>query len=165
MIEKKEQEHEAHMGSMQLLGALQVNPKPSTSKTSLLSGAQVKKAKRERAEVARTHMDEVTKGKVNSMGKRKQHSKPRKCRGLHPSEASQENEVQSILAERVTRRQGVPPVVEYLVQWKGLPKRQVSWEYADALRRFLKHIERFQKEATTRTSMALVGESVTRCFK
>ena len=53
MIEKKEQEHEAHMGSMQLLGALQVSPKPSTSKTSLLSGAQVKKAKRERAEVAK----------------------------------------------------------------------------------------------------------------
>ncbi|RVW85020.1 hypothetical protein CK203_037592 [Vitis vinifera] len=77
-----------------LLGALQVNPKPSTPKTSLLSGAQVKEAKREQAE------------------------------GLHPSKASQENEVKSILAERVTRRQGVPPMVEYLVRWKGLPKRQ-----------------------------------------
>ena len=153
------------MGSMQLLGALQVNPKPSTPKTSLLSGAQVKEAKREQAEVARTHMDEVTKGKVNSMGKRKQHSKPRKCRGLHPSKASREKKVKNILAERVTRRQRVHLVIEYLVRWKGLPRRQVSWEHADALRRFLKHIERFQKEATTRTSMALVGESVTRCFK
>ena len=42
MIEEKEQEDEAHMGSMQLLGALQFNPKPSTPKTSLLSGVQVK---------------------------------------------------------------------------------------------------------------------------
>ncbi|RVW52988.1 hypothetical protein CK203_072671 [Vitis vinifera] len=103
MIEEKEQEDEAHMGSMQLLGG-----------------------KRERAEVARTHMEEVTKGKVNSMGKRKQHSKHRKRTGLHLSEASQEKEVKNILAERVTRRQGLPPVIEYLVRWKGLPKRQVS---------------------------------------
>ena len=75
MIEEREQEHEAHMGSMQLLDALQVNPKPSTPKTSLLSGVQVKEAKWERAEVARTYIDKVTKGKVNLMGKRKQHSK------------------------------------------------------------------------------------------
>ena len=65
MIEEREQESEAHMGSMQLLGALQVNPKPSTPKTSLLSGVQVKEVKEERAEVARTHMDKVTKGKMN----------------------------------------------------------------------------------------------------
>ncbi|RVW44665.1 hypothetical protein CK203_086900 [Vitis vinifera] len=130
------------------------NPKPSTPKTSLLAGVQVKEEKGERAEVARTHMEEVTERKVNSMGKRKRHSKRRKRTGLHPSEASREKEVKNILAERVTRRQGVPPVTEYLVQWKGLPKRQVSWEHANALRRFWKHIDRFQKEATTRTSMA-----------
>ncbi|RVW78553.1 hypothetical protein CK203_049785 [Vitis vinifera] len=152
MIEESKQEDEAHMGSMQLLGALQFNPKPSTPKTSLLAGVQVKEEKWERAEVARTHMEEVTKGKVNSMGKRKQHSKHRKRTGLHPSGASREKEVKNILAERVTRRQGVPPVIEYLVQWKGLPKRQVNWEHVDALRKFWKHIERFQKEATTRTS-------------
>ncbi|KAJ9693691.1 hypothetical protein PVL29_009579 [Vitis rotundifolia] len=154
MIEEMEQEDEAHMGSMQLLGALQFNPKPSTPKTSLLSGVQVKEVKGERAEVARTHMEAVTKGKVNSMGKRKQHFKHQKRTGLHPSEASREKEVKNILAERVTRRQGVPPVIEYLVRWKGLPKGQASWEHADALRRFWKHIERFQKEATTRTSTA-----------
>ncbi|KAJ9686135.1 hypothetical protein PVL29_015160 [Vitis rotundifolia] len=154
MIEEMEQEDEAHMGSMQLLGALQFNPKPSTPRTSLLSGVQVKEVKGERAEVARTHMEAVTKGKVNSMGKRKQHSKYQKRTGLHPSEASREKEVKNILAERVTRRQGVPPVIEYLVRWKGLPKGQASWEHADALRRFWKHIERFQKEATTRTSTA-----------
>ena len=104
MIEEREQEDEAHMGSMQLLGALQVNPKPSTPKTFLLSGVQVNEAKGERVEVACTHMDKVTKEKVNSMGKRKQHSKHRKCRCLHPSEASQEREVKNILTERVTRR-------------------------------------------------------------
>ena len=54
---------------------------------------QVNEAKGERVEVAHTHMDKVNKGKVNSMGKRKQHSKHRKCRDLHPSEASRENEV------------------------------------------------------------------------
>ena len=123
MIEEREQEHEAHMGSMQLLGALQVNPKPSTSKTSLLSRVQVNEAKEERAEVARTHMDKVTKEKVNSMGKRKQHSKHRKCRGLHPFKASRENEVKNILVKRVTKRQRVLPMIEYLVRWKGLPKK------------------------------------------
>ena len=45
MIEDREQEGEAHMGSMQLLGALQVNLKPSTPKTSLLSGVQVNEVK------------------------------------------------------------------------------------------------------------------------
>ena len=72
-------------------------------------------AKEERAEVAHTHIDEVTKGKVNSMGKRMQHSKHRKCRCLHPSEALRENDVKNILGERVTRREGVPPVIKYLV--------------------------------------------------
>ena len=126
------------MSSMQLLGTLQFNPKPSIPKTSLLSRVQVKEAKGKRAEVACTHMDKVTKGKVNSMGKRKQHSKHQKRTGLHPSGASREKEVKNILTERVTRRQGVLPMIEYLVRWKGLPKRQVSWEHADALRRFWK---------------------------
>ncbi|RVW24662.1 hypothetical protein CK203_082191 [Vitis vinifera] len=45
MIKEREQEDEAHMGSMQLPGALQFNPKPSTPKTSLISGMQVKEAK------------------------------------------------------------------------------------------------------------------------
>ena len=75
MIEEKEQEGKAHMGSMQLLSAFQVNLKPSTFKTSLLSRVQIKEVKGQQAEVAHTHMDKVTKEKVNSMGKRKQHSK------------------------------------------------------------------------------------------
>ena len=60
-------------------------------------------------------MDKVTKGKVNSMGKMKQYSKHRKCRGLHPSKASWEKEVKIILAERVTKRQRVSHVIKYLV--------------------------------------------------
>ena len=44
MIEEREQEDETHMGSMQLLGALQFNPKPSTPETSLLAGVQVKES-------------------------------------------------------------------------------------------------------------------------
>ena len=71
MIKEREQEDKAHMGLMQLLGALQVNPKPSTPKISLLSRVQVNEAKGERTEVAHNHMDKVTKRKVNSMGKRK----------------------------------------------------------------------------------------------
>ena len=88
MIEERKQEGKAHMSSMQLLGALPVNPKPSTPKTSLLSGVQVKEVKGERIGVARTHMDKVTKGKVNLTGKRKQHFKHRKRKCLHPSKAS-----------------------------------------------------------------------------
>ena len=88
MIKERELEDEAHMGSIQLLGALQFDPKPSMPKTSLLSRVQVKEAKGERVEVARTYIDKVTKGKMNLMGKRKQYSKHQKCRDLHPSEAS-----------------------------------------------------------------------------
>ena len=71
-----------------LLGALQVNPRPSTHKISLLLGVQVNEAKREQVEVAHIHMDKVTKENVSSMGKRKQHSKHGKHKGLHPSQAS-----------------------------------------------------------------------------
>ena len=106
MIEEKEQEDEAHMGSMLLLGALQFNPKSSTPKTSLLLGVLVNEAKGERAKVARTYIDKVTKGKVNLMGKRKQYSKHQKCRDLHPSKASRENKVKNILAEWVTGDKG-----------------------------------------------------------
>ena len=56
-------------------------------------------------------------------------------------------------------------MIEYLVRWKGLPKRKANWECVDALRKFWKHIKRFQAEATTGMSTACVGESVTRCSK
>ena len=107
MIKERKQEVEAHMDLMQLLGALKVNPMPIMPKISLLLGVQVKEAKGKQAEVAITYMNKVTKGKVNSMGKRKQHSKHRKRRCLHPFEASLEKEVKNILAEQVTRIQEV----------------------------------------------------------
>ena len=84
-------------------------------KTSLLLGVQVNEVKKERSKVARTYINKVTKGKVNLMGKRKQHSKHQKCMDLHPSKASQENEVKNNLVGCVTRRQGVPHVIKYLV--------------------------------------------------
>ena len=56
-------------------------------------------------------MDKVTKENVNSVGKRKQHFRNRKCKDLHPSEASREKGVKKILTERVTRKQGVPSVI------------------------------------------------------
>ena len=59
------------MGSMQLLSAFQVNLKPSTFKTSLLSRVQIKEVKGQQAEVAHTHIDKVTKGNVDLMDKRK----------------------------------------------------------------------------------------------
>ncbi|KAL6345080.1 hypothetical protein AAG906_013563 [Vitis piasezkii] len=129
MLLEWDQARRLTFGKEDLLGALQVNPNPSAPKTSLLSGVQVKEEKGEQAKVARTHIEE-------------QHSKHRKRTSLHPSKALREKEVKNILAERVTKRQRVPHVIEYLVQWKGLPKRQVSWEHVDSLRRFWKHIER-----------------------
>ncbi|KAL6347732.1 hypothetical protein AAG906_026261 [Vitis piasezkii] len=88
---KVSRDHDApRMGSSKMPNVRErmVNTKPNTPKTSLLSRVQVKQAKGERAEVARTHIDKVTKEKVKSMGKRKQYSKHQKCRDLHPSKAS-----------------------------------------------------------------------------
>ena len=45
--------------------------------------------------------------------------------------------METILAERVSRKHGVPLVREYLVQWKGLPKWKASWEREDALGKFV----------------------------
>ena len=69
--------------------------------------------------------------------------------------------METILAERVTRKQGIPPVREYLVRWKGLPKRKTSWEREDGLGKFADWNQRFETAISTGTSMAWVGESVT----
>ena len=70
--------------------------------------------------------------------------------------------METILAERVTRKQGVPPVREYLVRWKGLPKRKARWEREDALGKFVEWNRRFKTVISTGSSMAWVGESVTK---
>ena len=69
--------------------------------------------------------------------------------------------MENILAKRVTRRQGVPLVIEYLVRWKELPKRQASWEHVNALCKFWKQIEKFQVEVTMKTLTTYIGKSVT----
>ena len=69
--------------------------------------------------------------------------------------------METILAERVTRKQGVPPMREYLVRWKGLPKRKASWEREDALGKFAYWNRWFETAISTGLSMAWVGESVT----
>ncbi|RVW62240.1 hypothetical protein CK203_064470 [Vitis vinifera] len=43
---------------------------------------------------------------------------------------SYDKEVEHVLANRVIRRQGVPPTMEYLVKWKGLPESEANWELA-----------------------------------
>ena len=49
---------------------------------------------------------------------------------------SYDKEVEHVLADRVIRRQGVPPTMEYLMKWKGLPENEASWEPGDALWQF-----------------------------
>jgi hypothetical protein len=72
-----------------------------------------------------------------------------------------DKEVESILADRVTRRRGVPNYTEYLVKWKDLPDEEVSWEQEDLLWQFADFIHRYKDESATRTSRKQVGEGVT----
>ena len=74
---------------------------------------------------------------------------------------SYDKEVDYIMADRVLRKPNFQRYKEYLVKWKGLPESEASWEPANILWQFQKHIEQFQAERTTRTSAALVGENVT----
>ncbi|RVW71431.1 hypothetical protein CK203_057585 [Vitis vinifera] len=55
---------------------------------------------------------------------------------------SYDKEVEHIIVDRIIRRRGVPPAMEYLVKWKGLPESEASWEPADALWQFQEQIER-----------------------
>ena len=91
----------------------------------------------EQAEVASSRGDKILKGKEKSVGKKARHSKPRPNGYQQKAESSREKEVETILAEWVTRKQGVPPMREYLVWWKGLLKRKGSWEHEDALGKFV----------------------------
>ena len=60
------------------------------------------------------------------MGKKGRHPRPRQNGYQQKAESSREKEVETILAEQVTRKHGVPPVREYLVRWKGLSKQKAS---------------------------------------
>ena len=72
--------------------------------------------------------------------------------------------METILAEWVTKRHGVPPVREYLVRCKGLPRWKASWEREDALSKFANLIRWFKSEVSIGSSMAWVEESVTPSF-
>ena len=52
--------------------------------------------------------------------------------------------VETILVERVFRRRKVPPVREYLVWWKGLPRQKANYELEDALGKFMDWNRRFE---------------------
>ena len=63
-----------------------------------------------------------------------------------------DKEVDSILADRVIRRRGVPSYREYLVKWKNAPDVEASWEPEDSLWKFKDDIERFKLESAMRES-------------
>ena len=115
----------------------------------------------EQAEVASPRGEKILKGKDKSVGKKGRHFKPRQNGYQQKAESSQEKEVETILAEQITRKHGVSLVQEYLVRWKGLSKRKASWEREDALGKFTYWNRRFETVASTGSSMAWVGESVT----
>ena len=146
----KKTEEDARLGSIQMIGALQVIPKASPQ------GSEAG----EQAKVASPRDDKILKGKKKSMGKKGRRSRPRQNKYQQKAESSREKEVETILAEQVTRKQGVPPVREFLVRWKGLPKRKTSWEREDAMSKFEDWNRRFQTTVSTESSMAWVGESV-----
>ena len=127
LIEKNEKTTEdVRLGSIQMIGALQVMLKASSQRSEA----------EEQAEVASSCGDKILKGKEKAVGKKTRHSRPRQNGYQQKAESSREKEVETILAERVTRKHGVPPVREYLVRWKGLPKRKASWEGENALGKF-----------------------------
>ena len=63
-----------------------------------------------------------------------------------------DKDVEAILADRVVRKRGVPPSIEYFVKWKGLPMSEASWESEDSLWQFKAHIDCFKAENATGTS-------------
>ncbi|KAE8734320.1 hypothetical protein F3Y22_tig00000773pilonHSYRG00160 [Hibiscus syriacus] len=74
---------------------------------------------------------------------------------------SYEKEVEAIHAERAVHRVGHRPRHEYLVQWKGLPESEGSWEPSEDLWQFRDKIDQFHSSRATRASLELVGENVT----
>ncbi|XP_072083760.1 uncharacterized protein [Arachis hypogaea] len=63
-----------------------------------------------------------------------------------------DKEIEEILANRVVRRRGVPPSIQYLIKWKGLPITEASWETRENLWQFQEHLERYHEQNATRTS-------------
>ncbi|KAE8690176.1 hypothetical protein F3Y22_tig00110912pilonHSYRG00073 [Hibiscus syriacus] len=74
---------------------------------------------------------------------------------------SSNREVDTIHAERAIHGVGKWPRHEYLVQWKGLPESEGSWEPFEALWQFQQKINQFHSSRAIRASLELVGENVT----
>ncbi|XP_074362734.1 uncharacterized protein LOC141703010 [Apium graveolens] len=51
-----------------------------------------------------------------------------------------EQEVDEVLADQVIRRRGIPPSTQYLVNWKGLPTSEATWENEQDLWQFKRQI-------------------------
>ncbi|XP_057733997.1 uncharacterized protein LOC130949239 [Arachis stenosperma] len=63
-----------------------------------------------------------------------------------------DKEIEEILANRVVRRRGVPPSIQYLIKWKRLPITEASWEAREDLWQFQEHLQRYHEQNATRTS-------------
>ncbi|XP_016165032.1 uncharacterized protein LOC107607616 [Arachis ipaensis] len=63
-----------------------------------------------------------------------------------------DKEIEEILANRIVRRRGVPPSIQYLIKWKGLSITEASWETHEDLWQFQEHLERYHEQNATRTS-------------
>ena len=68
-----------------------------------------------------------------------------------PTTASLERRVDNILTDRVHVLPNGTQVIEYLVQWKGLPKSEASWEPQDSLRHEEDRVEAYKQSMSTRT--------------
>ena len=99
---------------------------------------------------------------MKSVGKKRGlHSRPQKDRYQQQAGSSQDKGVETIIAEWVTRRHRVPPMREYLVFGKSLPRRKANWESENALGKLVNWNRLFETEVSTRSLISLVGESVT----
>ncbi|XP_017621263.1 uncharacterized protein LOC108465452 [Gossypium arboreum] len=68
-----------------------------------------------------------------------------------------------LCGDRMVRRRYHRPRHEYLVQWKGLPDSEASWEIAKALWQFQEKIAPFHEGDVMRASLEQVGENVMGC--
>ncbi len=68
------------------------------------------------------------------------------------AKAAYDRDVERVLADRVMRKRWCKPKREYLMQWKGLPESEASWEPAEDLWQFVKQIEEFHAQSATGTS-------------
>ncbi|KAL7105600.1 hypothetical protein ACP275_07G053500 [Erythranthe tilingii] len=62
---------------------------------------------------------------------------------------SYDKEIEEVLGRQVKRRRGVPPSIQYLIKWKGLPELEATWETKEDLCQFQDRLHLFE---ATRTS-------------